>query len=161
MTDLTVYVCVVHQDLAKVQEQLSMKEDEIKSLKKENRKRRKIIEAYQDMLNAGATGLHTVCAQSLVNNIFASELCFLCHSVLCVAESLSVHSMSNPTCIDGIPITYHHKNRIQHQTCECNRSSLGFLSFMCHLSPHIHTILCPVTVCFPMRMCRHQSLRLE
>ena len=55
-----VCVCVVHQDLTKLQEQLSTKENEIKSLKKENRKRRKIIEAYQDMLNAGATGLHTV-----------------------------------------------------------------------------------------------------
>ena len=33
---------------------------ELKSIKKENRKRRKIIEAYQDMINAGATGLHSV-----------------------------------------------------------------------------------------------------
>ena len=39
-------------------------EDEIKTIKKENRKRRKVIEAYQDMINAGATGLHAVC----VNN---------------------------------------------------------------------------------------------
>ena len=29
-------------------------------MKKENRKRRKMIEAYQDMLNHGATGLHSV-----------------------------------------------------------------------------------------------------
>ena len=42
------------------QELLSTKADEIKSLKRENHKRRKVIEAYQDMLNAGATGLHTV-----------------------------------------------------------------------------------------------------
>lgn len=43
-----------------VKEQLSTKADEVKSLKRENRKRRKVIEAYQDMLNAGATGLYRV-----------------------------------------------------------------------------------------------------
>jgi hypothetical protein len=43
-----------------VREELSTKADEVKSLKRENRKRRKVIEAYQDMLNAGATGLHRV-----------------------------------------------------------------------------------------------------
>ena len=42
-------------------EELSTKADEVKSLKRENRRRRKVIEAYQDMLNAGATGLHRVC----------------------------------------------------------------------------------------------------
>lgn len=41
-------------------EELSTKVDEVKLLKRENRKRRKVIEAYQDMLNAGATGLHRV-----------------------------------------------------------------------------------------------------
>ena len=29
-------------------------------VKKENRKRRKVIEAYQEMMNAGATGVHAV-----------------------------------------------------------------------------------------------------
>lgn len=53
-------VCGIYQDCVKAQEQASTKDGEIKALKKENRKRRKIIEAYQDMLNAGATGLHTV-----------------------------------------------------------------------------------------------------
>lgn len=38
-------------------------EEELKAIKKENRKRRKVIEAYQDMINAGATGLHTVCTE--------------------------------------------------------------------------------------------------
>lgn len=33
----------------------------LKAVQKENRKRRKVIEAYQDMMNAGATGLHPVC----------------------------------------------------------------------------------------------------
>ena len=32
----------------------------MKVIKKENRKRRKAIEAYQQMINAGATGLHAV-----------------------------------------------------------------------------------------------------
>ena len=32
----------------------------MKALKKENRKRRKIIESYQQMLNAGATGIYPV-----------------------------------------------------------------------------------------------------
>ena len=44
----------------RAEEQLSTKADEIKLLKRENRKRRKVVEAYQDMLNAGATGLHKV-----------------------------------------------------------------------------------------------------
>ena len=42
------------------QQQLSIKANEIKALKKENRKRRQFIETYQDMMNSGATGLHTV-----------------------------------------------------------------------------------------------------
>ena len=33
---------------------------DLKLVKKENRKRRKVIEAYQEMLNAGATGVHAV-----------------------------------------------------------------------------------------------------
>lgn len=37
------------------------REEELKATKKENRKRRKVIEAYQDMISAGATGLHAVC----------------------------------------------------------------------------------------------------
>lgn len=36
------------------------KQKELVIVKKENRKRRKIIEKYQQMLNAGATGLHPV-----------------------------------------------------------------------------------------------------
>ena len=36
------------------------KQEEIKSVKRENRKRRKMIESYQQMLKAGATGLHPV-----------------------------------------------------------------------------------------------------
>jgi hypothetical protein len=36
------------------------REEELRMVKKENRKRRKVIEAYQDMINAGATGLHPV-----------------------------------------------------------------------------------------------------
>ena len=34
--------------------------EEVKKVKRENRKRKKVIEAYQEMMNAGATGLHTV-----------------------------------------------------------------------------------------------------
>ena len=34
--------------------------EEVKKVKKENKKRKKVIEAYQDMMNAGATGLHAV-----------------------------------------------------------------------------------------------------
>ena len=33
---------------------------DLKVVKKENRKRRKVIEAYQEMMNAGATGVHAV-----------------------------------------------------------------------------------------------------
>lgn len=34
--------------------------EEVKKVKRENRKRKKVIEAYQEMMNAGATGLHAV-----------------------------------------------------------------------------------------------------
>ena len=37
-----------------------MRLEELKTVKKENRKRRKVIEAYQEMMSAGATGLHAV-----------------------------------------------------------------------------------------------------
>ena len=43
-----------------VKEQAGVQVDELKMVKKENRKRRKVIEAYQEMMNAGATGLHPV-----------------------------------------------------------------------------------------------------
>ena len=39
---------------------LSARLEELKTVKKENRKRRKVIEAYQEMMSAGATGLHAV-----------------------------------------------------------------------------------------------------
>lgn len=48
------------QELEGVRKQLADKGEEIKIVKKENRKRRKAIEAYQQMINAGATGLHAV-----------------------------------------------------------------------------------------------------
>ena len=48
------------QELELCQSEASARTDEIKTLKRENRKRRKMIEAYQDMLNQGATGLHPV-----------------------------------------------------------------------------------------------------
>jgi len=48
------------QELEASRASLSSKEEELKAVKKENRKRRKVIEAYQDMMNAGATGLHAV-----------------------------------------------------------------------------------------------------
>ena len=38
--------------------------EEVKKVKRENRKRKKVIEAYQEMMNAGATGLHTVSKNS-------------------------------------------------------------------------------------------------
>ena len=49
-----------HQELESVRSSLSAREEELKAVKKENRKRRKVIEAYQEMMSAGATGLHTV-----------------------------------------------------------------------------------------------------
>lgn len=50
-----------NQELDKNANDLQSHEEELKTIKKENRKRRKVIEAYQDMINAGATGLHAVC----------------------------------------------------------------------------------------------------
>ena len=49
------------KQLDNTKSELISKTEDFKVLKKENRKRRKIIEAYQDMINAGATGLHPVC----------------------------------------------------------------------------------------------------
>lgn len=59
----------VQQELEASRASLSSKEEELKAVKKENRKRRKVIEAYQDMMNAGATGLHAcpVCRREFVS----------------------------------------------------------------------------------------------
>ena len=48
------------QELESLQGSLSVRMEELKTVKKENRKRRKVIEAYQEMMSAGATGLHAV-----------------------------------------------------------------------------------------------------
>ena len=48
------------QELSEVKGELEVKQKELVIVKKENRKRRKIIEKYQKMLHAGATGLHPV-----------------------------------------------------------------------------------------------------
>lgn len=54
------------QNLDKSVNDLRSRDEELKLIKKENRKRRKIIEAYQDMINAGATGLHSVSSVQLI-----------------------------------------------------------------------------------------------
>ena len=46
--------------LESLQGSLSARMEELKTVKKENRKRRKVIEAYQEMMSVGATGLHAV-----------------------------------------------------------------------------------------------------
>ena len=48
------------QELEVCHSEASARAEEMKTIKRENRKRRKIIEAYQDMLSQGATGLHPV-----------------------------------------------------------------------------------------------------
>ena len=48
------------QELEVCRSEASARLDEVRTVKRENRKRRKIIEAYQDMLSHGATGLHPV-----------------------------------------------------------------------------------------------------
>lgn len=56
---------------------MKAREEELKVIKKENRKRRKVIEAYQDMINAGATGLHAVSVDiilSMVDDILVHNL---------------------------------------------------------------------------------------
>ena len=50
----------IPQELESLQGSLSARMEELKTVKKENRKRRKVIEAYQEMMSAGATGLHAV-----------------------------------------------------------------------------------------------------
>lgn len=64
----TIYTCIYMQmqELDKAVNDMKSREDELKAIKKENRKRRKVIEAYQDMINAGATGLHTVCRYTYI-----------------------------------------------------------------------------------------------
>ena len=52
--------CFSHPPEAGVTARLSARMEELKTVKKENRKRRKVIEAYQEMMSAGATGLHAV-----------------------------------------------------------------------------------------------------
>ena len=53
-------VSPIPQELESLQGTLSARMEELKTVKKENRKRRKVIEAYQEMMSAGATGLHAV-----------------------------------------------------------------------------------------------------
>ena len=53
-------ICTYIQELESCQAELTAKAEEVKAVKKENRKRRKIIESYQDMLSHGANGLHSV-----------------------------------------------------------------------------------------------------
>ena len=53
-------VSPIPQELESLQGSLSARMEELKTVKKENRKRRKVIEAYQEMMSAGATGLHAV-----------------------------------------------------------------------------------------------------
>ncbi|XP_064393960.1 cilium assembly protein DZIP1L-like isoform X3 [Halichondria panicea] len=57
------------QELEKAKSDVALQTTEFKTLKKENRKRKKIIQAYQDMLNSGATGIHScpVCKREFVS----------------------------------------------------------------------------------------------
>ena len=48
--------------------------EELKTVKKENRKRRKVIEAYQEMMSAGATGLHTVSCVGFLRTVVAKAI---------------------------------------------------------------------------------------
>lgn len=52
---------------------MKTREEELKVIKKENRKRRKVIEAYQDMINAGATGIHDVSVKLSMLAIVTSD----------------------------------------------------------------------------------------
>jgi len=51
---------ILKEEMNKLLEEKAMFEKNLKTVMKENRKRRKEIEAYQDIMNAGATGLHPV-----------------------------------------------------------------------------------------------------
>jgi zinc finger protein DZIP1 len=59
----------LQKELEVCRSEASAKVEEVKTVKRENRKRRKIIEAYQDMLSQGATGLHPcpVCSKEFVS----------------------------------------------------------------------------------------------
>ena len=58
-------VAIQEKEISEVE--AKSKAEDMKTLKRENRKRRKMIEAYQDMLNHGATGLHPVSYDLLCN----------------------------------------------------------------------------------------------
>lgn len=55
---------------------MKTRDEELKAIKKENRKRRKVIEAYQDMINAGATGLHAVRIGSILSPLISLHYFF-------------------------------------------------------------------------------------
>ena len=61
-----------------MKEQFASRDEELKAVRRENRKRRKIIESYQEMMNAGATGLHPV-SPSLSSSF--SHICSLAPSL--------------------------------------------------------------------------------
>lgn len=60
MTNGVLCLIVLEQELEAAKNETLGKAEELKAVKRENRKRRKVVEAYQDMMSAGATGLHTV-----------------------------------------------------------------------------------------------------
>lgn len=66
----------VTEELQLSRNEVKARVEEVKKVKRENRKRKKVIEAYQEMMNAGATGLHT---------------CVVCHKEFVSAEFMRSH----------------------------------------------------------------------
>ena len=80
-------------------------------MKKENRKRRKIIEAYQEMLNHGATGLHPVRYTYMYTHTCTWPRWFLMYSHVIPEECRAfvlLHCTCTCTCI------IHVSNSVQH-----------------------------------------------
>ena len=76
------------QELEKAKSDVALQTTEFKTLKKENRKRKKIIQAYQDMLNSGATGIHSVSSLGMLSFVTCLGSSFSFCSAQCVRESL-------------------------------------------------------------------------
>jgi zinc finger protein DZIP1 len=72
VTELQQKLKDVSEEMECCKKELATRNDDLKAVKKENRKRRKAIEAYQEMLSSGATGIHPcpVCKREFITGDF-------------------------------------------------------------------------------------------
>ena len=86
-----------------LRQQVATLQQDLTAVRRENKKRRKMLEAAQSLMNAGANGYHKVCSQLIKNTVSlimcGSCNCFVYHfSVLCVQKPLCLMHSFRVTC---------------------------------------------------------------